>query len=50
MDIVFPNDDEEKFIDGGCDAYLSKPINTRELPEMIAEMLIQQKKANPEHR
>ena len=31
--------DKERFIDGGCDAYLSKPINTRELPGVIAEML-----------
>jgi len=31
--------DEERIIESGCDAYLSKPINTRELPEVIAEML-----------
>ena len=31
--------DREKVIESGCDAYLSKPINTRELPEVIAEML-----------
>jgi len=31
--------DKERFINGGCDAYLSKPINTRELPRVIAEML-----------
>ena len=31
--------DKEKFIESGCDAYLSKPINTRELPEMVKEML-----------
>ncbi len=36
--------DKEKVIGSGCDAYLSKPINTRELPEMIAEMLLQQRK------
>ena len=35
--------DEEKFAKAGCDAYLSKPINTRELPGMIAEMLLRQK-------
>ena len=35
--------DSEKFIEAGCDAYLSKPINTRELPEMIAEMLLSRK-------
>jgi len=31
---------KERFIDGGCDAYLSKPINTRELPGVIAQMLL----------
>ncbi len=33
--------DEERAIDAGCDAYLPKPINTRQLPGMIAEMLLQ---------
>lgn len=36
--------DREMVIESGCNAYLSKPINTRELPEMIAEMLRQQQK------
>lgn len=36
--------DKERVIESGCDAYLSKPINTRELPEMIAEMLLQRRK------
>ncbi len=36
--------DKERVIDAGCDAYLSKPINTRELPEIIAEMLLQRQK------
>lgn len=31
--------DEEKFTNAGCDAYLPKPINTRQLPKMVAEML-----------
>ncbi len=31
--------DKERVIESGCDAYLSKPINTRELPGVIAEML-----------
>jgi len=31
--------DKEKAIEAGCDAYLPKPINTRELPGLIAEML-----------
>ena len=33
--------DRERVIESGCDAYLSKPINTRELPEVIARMLLQ---------
>ena len=32
--------DKEKFIEAGCDDYLSKPINTHELPEIIATMLL----------
>jgi len=36
--------DKERVIESGCDAYLSKPINTRELPEMIGEMLLQRRK------
>ena len=39
--------DKERVIESGCDAYLSKPINTRELPGMIAEMLLQRRKDNP---
>ncbi len=39
--------DEERFIQAGCDAYLPKPINTRELPEVIAEMLLRRQKGNP---
>ncbi len=31
--------DEERIVEAGCDAYLSKPIDTRELPRVIAEML-----------
>lgn len=31
--------DEEKYIEGGCTAYMSKPINTRELPGVVAQML-----------
>ncbi len=31
--------DKERAIEAGCNAYLSKPIDTRELPRMIAEML-----------
>jgi two-component system cell cycle response regulator DivK len=41
--------DKEKIIDAGCDAYLSKPINTRELPLVIAEVLQRRQKDNSEH-
>ncbi len=34
--------DKEKFIEAGCDAYLAKPIDTRELPKVISEMLSHQ--------
>ena len=36
--------DKEEAIKAGCDVYLTKPINTRQLPVMIAEMLLQQQK------
>ena len=39
--------DRERVIESGCNAYLPKPINTRELPEVIAEMLLQRQKNNP---
>ena len=32
--------DKERCLAAGADAYLSKPINTRELPGLIAEMLL----------
>ena len=35
--------DEEQALNAGCDAYLTKPINTRQLPKVIAQMLQQQK-------
>ena len=41
--------DKEKITNAGCDAYLSKPINTHELPLVIAEMLRQRQKDNSEH-
>ena len=31
--------DREKIIEARCDVYVSKPINTRQLPELVAEML-----------
>jgi CheY-like chemotaxis protein len=33
--------DEEKALDAGCNAYLSKPIRARDLPNVIAKMLLQ---------
>lgn len=41
--------DKEKFIEAGCDAYLSKPIDTRELPETIARMLSGRGKQAPDN-
>ena len=38
--------DREKAIGAGCDAYLPKPINTRELPKMIAAMLLHRRRDN----
>jgi CheY-like chemotaxis protein len=31
--------DEEKALDAGCDAYMTKPIDTRALPRKLAELL-----------
>ena len=36
--------DKERFLEAGCNAYLSKPINTRELPAIIDRMLQEYKK------
>lgn len=36
--------DEEKIMKAGCDAYVPKPINTRQLPEIVAKMLLQRQK------
>jgi len=38
--------DKDKAIAAGCDAYLSKPISTRELPRVVAEMLSRHKHDN----
>ena len=38
--------DREKFIEAGCDAYLSKPVSPREILEVVAEMLLQHKKGS----
>ena len=39
--------DEEKFIKAGCDTYISKPINTREFPRLIADLLQNRKQGAP---
>jgi CheY-like chemotaxis protein len=31
--------DEEKAIEAGCNSYVSKPIDTRKLPRLVADML-----------
>jgi two-component system cell cycle response regulator len=31
--------DREKAVDAGCDAYITKPIDTRLLPETVAKLL-----------
>lgn len=31
--------DMEKAIEAGCDSYVSKPIDTRQLPQLVADML-----------
>ena len=33
--------DKEKALDAGCNAYLSKPVRARDLPDLIAKMLLQ---------
>jgi CheY-like chemotaxis protein len=38
--------DKERSIEAGCNAYLPKPINTRELPGFIEKMLQQRKQKN----
>ena len=39
--------DRDKVIEAGCDAYMSKPIDIRELPRVVAEMLSQRQEDNP---
>jgi len=31
--------DKERMIEAGCDAYVSKPIDTRELPVLVANLI-----------
>ena len=42
--------DKEKIIEAGCDVYLPKPINTRELPGVVAEMLLKRRQNDPGHQ
>ena len=37
--------DRQRAIAAGCDAYVTKPINTRELPVQVAELLQRREKA-----
>ena len=39
--------DRERVIESGCDAYITKPVDTRELPGVIAEMLQKRRKESP---
>ena len=39
--------DRQRAIAAGCDAYVTKPINTRELPVQVAELLQRREKAKP---
>ena len=36
--------DREKIIAAGCDEYISKPVNTRRFPLLVAEMLRRRKR------
>jgi len=40
--------DKEKALDAGCNAYLSKPIRARDLPDLIAKMLLQRQEEGKE--
>ncbi len=42
--------DRERALNAGCDAYLPKPINTRELPGIIAAMLLQRQGDKSQHK
>ena len=39
--------DREKIIEAGCNTYLSKPVDTRQLPELVAKMLLAKHEDNP---
>ncbi len=35
--------DKQRALSSGCDAYMSKPVDTRKLPLLVAELLNKQK-------
>ena len=35
--------DDQKAFDAGCDGYITKPIDTRKLPEQVAELLAKER-------
>lgn len=41
-------DDESRILGAGCDAYLAKPIDTRRLPQLVADH-VQQQADGPRH-
>lgn len=38
--------DKEKALDSGCNAYLPKPISARDLPNLVAKMLLQRQEGD----
>jgi two-component system cell cycle response regulator DivK len=40
--------DQERIIEAGCDTYLSKPINTRELSAVVAATMTEKRQKYPE--
>ncbi|MBL7164894.1 MAG: response regulator [Dehalococcoidales bacterium] len=41
--------DQERIIEAGCDTYLSKPINTRELSAVVATVMSEKRQKYPEN-
>ena len=39
-------DDESRFLAAGFDAYLSKPIDTRQLPMVVERFILEGRKAS----